>query len=149
MKKILMIVGILIVVLLAVGAGGYFYITNEGKVCDASSRAYVDECVPAIVSNWSKDELAKRESPELHEAITDDQLNTLFTKLSGLGPMQSYDGATGKARVHLTKRAKFQITADYVAQATFPGGKAQIKLNLIQIDGTWMIQGFGIVPASP
>ena len=149
MKIILIIVGILFVVLLAAGIGGYVYIANEGKECDASSKAYVDECVPAIISNWSKDELVKRESPQLHDAVSDDQLDTMFTKLSGLGPMQSYDGAEGKARVHLTKSAKFLITADYVAQATFPRGKIKIKINLIQIDGTWMIQGFGIVPASP
>jgi hypothetical protein len=149
MKVILIIAGVLLVVLLAAGAGIYGYTDYEGRICDGTSKAYVDESVPAIISNWSRDELVKRESPQLHDAIDEDKLNAMFTKLSGLGTMQSYDGATGKARVHLTKSAKFLITADYTAQATFSRGKVQIKIILIRIDGAWMIQGFGVGPAAP
>jgi len=121
----------------------------EGNKCNASSKAYVDESIPAIVSNWSKDELVKRVSPELLQATADDDLTTMFTKLSGLGPMQSYDGSTGEAKVHLTRTAKLQITAAYVAQATFPKGKAIIKVRLMQVNGAWMIASFAVGPAAP
>ena len=147
MKTALIILGLLFVLMVA-AVGGYFgFVSYETKQCDASSKAYVDESVPAIVSNWSKDELLKRESPQLQEVATDDVVTKLIDKLSGLGPMQSYDGAQGKAKVHLTKTAKLLITAEYIAQATFPKGKAQMKLDLVQVDGKWLIAGFSFGPA--
>ena len=149
MKTALIILGIFIVGLV-VFVGGYFgFVRYEETKCDASSKAYVDESIPAIVSNWSKDELVKRVSPELLQATADDDLTTMFTKLSGLGPMQSYDGSTGEAKVHLTRTAKLQITAAYVAQATFPKGKAIIKVRLMQVNGAWMIASFAVGPAAP
>ena len=146
MKTALIILGVLFALVLALVAGGFGYLAYEGKQCDASSKAYVDESIPAIVSPWSKDELLKRESPQLQEVATDEALTKLFDKLSGLGQMKSYDGATGKANVHLTRAAKLRITADYTAQATFEKGKAQIKLQLIQSDGVWKIDGFSFGP---
>jgi len=146
MKTALILLGILFALLLA-SVGGYFgFLAYEGNKCDASSKAYVDESVPAIVSNWSKDELLKRVSSELRQAASEDDLTAMFAKLSGLGSMQSYDGSTGEAKVHLTKTAKLQVTAAYVARATFQKGKAQIKLDLKQVDGEWYIQSFSVVP---
>ena len=146
MKTALIILGIFIVGLV-VFVGGYFgFVRYEETKCDASSKAYVDASIPAIVSNWSKEELIKRESPQLREVATDDALSTMFDKLGTLGPLESYDGATGKSNVHITRAAKLQITAAYVAQLTFPKGKVQMTLSLVQIDGAWMIQGFGFGP---
>jgi hypothetical protein len=149
MKTALIILGVLFALVLALVAGGFGYLAYEGKQCDASSKAYVDESIPAIVSNWSKDELVKRVSPELLQATSDDDLSAMFGKLSGLGPMQSYGGSVGEAKIHVTRAAKLQITAAYAAQATFPKGKAIIKLNLMQVNGAWTIASFSVGPAAP
>jgi hypothetical protein len=144
MKTALSIVGIVFLVLLVIGAGFIGFVAYEGYKYDASSKAYVDESVPAIVANWSKDELIKRESPQLREAVSDDELAALFSKFSVLGSMQSYDGAKGDANMNVTPAAGVQITAAYIAEATFQNGKAEIKINLIQVGGAWLILGFHV-----
>jgi hypothetical protein len=148
MKTTLIIVSVMVLVLLILVVAGFGYVSYEGEKNDASSKAYADESIPAIVSNWSKDELVKRESPQLSQAASDDQLTTLFEKLSMLGPMESYDGAQGQAHMRIS-RSGLKVTAAYVAQATFQKSKAEIKINLIQVDGAWLIQGFGVGPAKP
>jgi hypothetical protein len=144
MKTALSIVGIVFLVLLVLVGGFIGFVAYEGYKYDASSKAYVDESVPAIVTNWSKDELIKRESPQLRKAVSDDELTALFSKLSVLGSMQSYDDAKGGAKMNLTPSSGFQVTAYYVAEATFQNGKAEIKINLIQVDGAWLILGFHV-----
>jgi hypothetical protein len=145
MKTALSIVGIVFLVLLVLAAGFIGFVAYEGNKFDASSKAYVDESVPAIVGNWSKDELVKRESPQLRKVVSDDELASLFTKLSdALGPIQSYDGAKGDANMNVTPVSGFQVTASYVAEATFQNGKGEIKINLIQVDGEWLILGFHV-----
>jgi hypothetical protein len=145
MKTALSIVGIVFLVMLVLALGFFGFVAYEGNKFDASSKAYVDESVPAIVANWSKDELIKRESPQLRKAASDDDLTALFTKLGGaLGPMQSYDGAKGDANMNVTPASGLQVTAAYVAEVAFQNGKAEIKINLIQIDGAWLILGFHV-----
>jgi hypothetical protein len=144
MKTALSIVGIVFLILLALALGFFGFVAYEGNKFDASSKGYVDESVPAIVANWSKDELIKRESPQLRKAVSDDDLAALFSKLGALGPMQSYDGAKGDANMNVTPGSGLQVTAAYVAGATFQNGKAEIKINLIQIDGAWLILGFHV-----
>jgi len=149
MKTALSIIGIVFLVLLVFALGFFGFVAYEGNKFDASSKAYVDESVPAIVANWSKDELIKRESPQLRKAVSDDDLAALFSKLSVLGSMQSYDGAKGDANMNVTTASGLQVTAAYVAEATFQNGKAEIKINLIQVDGAWLILGFHVSrPAS-
>jgi hypothetical protein len=144
MKTALSIIGIVFLILLVIGAGFIGFVAYEGNKFDASSKAYVDESVPAIVGNWSTDELIKRESPQLRKVASDDDLAALFSKLSVLGSMQSYDDAKGGAKMNLTPSSGFQVTAAYVAKATFQNGKAEIKVNLIQVDGVWQIYGFHV-----
>ena len=150
MKTALSIIGIVFLVILFVLAFCIGFIVYEGNGLDASSKAYVDESVPAIVADWSKDELIKRESPQLHKAASDDDLTALFSKLNGaLGPMQTYDGAKGDANMNVTPGSGFQVTASYVAEATFQNGKAEINIKLIQIDGAWKVLGFHVtLPSS-
>ena len=144
MKTALSIVGIVFLILLVLALGFFGFVAYEGYKFDASSKAYVDENVPAIIANWSKDELIKRESPQLRKAVSDDELAALFGKFNALGSMQSYDGAKGDANMNVTPSNGLQVTASYVAQATFQNGKAEIKIKLIQVDGTWQILGFHI-----
>jgi len=144
MKTALSIIGIVFLVLLVLLGGVIGYAIYKGNKLDASSQAYADESVSAIVANWSKDELVKRESPQFRNATSDDELTGLFDKLSELGPMQNYGGSTGAANVNFTPASGLQITASYVAKAIFQNGKAEIKLNLIQVNGAWQILGFHV-----
>ena len=148
MKTGLIIGGVILLVLLVLGGAGAGYFFYERNQANATSKAYVDESVPAIVSNWSKDELVKRESPQLAQSVSDDDITAMFTKLGGLGPMKSYDGATGGAHVRISHTG-LHATASYVAAATFQNAKANVKIDLVQINGNWLIQGFGVGAPNP
>ena len=80
MKTALSIVGIVFLVILFVLGCFIGFVVYEGNKFDASSKAYVDESVPAIVTSWSKDELAKRESSQFRKATSDDEMIALFKR---------------------------------------------------------------------
>ena len=144
MKTALSIVGIVFLVLLFLVGCFIGFVVYEGNKFDASSKAYVDESVPAIVGHWSEGELVKRESPQFRAATSDDELAALFAKLNALGPMQSYGGAKGDANMNVTPASGLQITATYLAPAHFQNGNAEIRINLIQVGGEWRILGFRV-----
>ena len=139
-----MILGAVFLILITVGGGFVGYFFYAGAQLDASSKAYVDASVPPIISTWSEDELVKRASPQLRKATSAGQLNHLFSDLAKLGTFQSYDGAKGEANMSFTSNNGKMITASYLANATFQYGKIDIRINLIQNNGEWMILGFHV-----
>jgi hypothetical protein len=146
MKKILAVVGGLFLAALVVLGCFIGYAAYEGSKLDASSKAYVDECVPAIVSTWSKDALLQRSSPELLKILKGkpDETDLLFAKISKLGAMRQYDGAKGDSFVAYNTTGGKTTTANYISTAKFENGDAQIKIRLIQLDGQWQILLFNV-----
>ena len=144
MKTALSIIGIVFLVLLfllACAVGVFIYV---GTSLDASSKAYVDESVPAIVTTWSQEEMTKRESDQFRRATGDDQLTRLFTRFRELGALQKYEGSKGDANISFTPNNGLMVTGSYLANATFQNGKAEIRINVIRVGDTWKIYGFRI-----
>lgn len=139
MKRFLSIVGGVVLVLLLVGAGFIGYAAYQGQGLDASSKAYVEENVPAIISTWSKDELLKRSSLELLKVANEnpEQLDQLFQKLSKLGAMRSFGDVKGDSNVSYTTQNGKVTTASYGATAKFENGEGRITARLIQSNGQW------------
>jgi hypothetical protein len=83
LRRSLSIIGGLFLVLVLLAAGLLGYAAYQGRGLDASSKAYVEENIPAIISTRSKDELLKRSSPQLLKIINQkpEQLDQLFQKL--------------------------------------------------------------------
>jgi hypothetical protein len=145
MKKFLMVLGTVFLVLIVLGAGVVGYAIYMGTQLDASSKAYVDESVPAIATDWSKDELVKRASPQLRKQASDVQIEQLCSTLANkLGTFKSYDGAKGDSSINFTSADGKVITASYIAKATYEYGKAEIQIKLIQEAGSWKILGFHV-----
>jgi hypothetical protein len=140
LKKFLSIIGGLFLVLVLLAAGFFGYVAYQGRGLDASSKAYVEENTPAIISTWSKDELLKRSSPQLQKVVDEkpEQLDQLFQKLSKLGPMQSFGEVKGYSQVIYTTQGGKITTAAYVATAKFKNGEGRITIRLIQSPaGQW------------
>ncbi|MGZ4981921.1 MAG: hypothetical protein ACXWAB_10795 [Methylobacter sp.] len=139
MKKFLSIVGGCFLLLVLAVAGFIGYSAYQGKDLDASSKAYVEDNVPAIISTWSKDELLKRSSPQLLKVINEKpgQFDQLFQKLSKLGAMRSFGDVKGDANISYTTQNGKVTTASYVATAKFENGEARIAIRLIQLSGQW------------
>jgi hypothetical protein len=147
LKRFLSIIGGLFLVLVLLAAGMLGYLAYQGRGQDASSKAYVEENVPAIISTWSKDELLKRSSPQLLKVIDEkpEQMDQLFQKLSKLGPMQSFGEVKGASNVNYTTQSGKVTTASYVATAKFENGEGRITARLIQSPaGQWQFLLFHV-----
>ena len=147
MKTALVILGVVFLLLLLAVGGYYGFKAYEESKYDISSKAFVDEAVPAIAASWSKDELIQRESPGLQTANSDDRITDLFAKLSQLGPLQKYLGSSGESNVHLGRHGLL-VTAHYAAQATCQNGKIEVGMELILINDQWKIFRFQVRPAT-
>ena len=145
MKRFLSIIGGLFLVLVLLAAGMLGYLAYQGRGQDASSKAYVEENVPAIISTWSKDELLKRSSPQLQRVINEQpgQSDLLFQKFSKLGAVQSVGEAKGDSNISYTTQNGKVATAAYVVTVKFRNGEGHIKARLIQSPaGQWQFSDF-------
>ena len=142
MNKFFKVLGIffllaLIALAVLIGYGAY-----SGSKLDVSSKAFVDEIVPAIVSSWSSEDVIKHASPQLRQIANDEQLNQLMLKLSKLGNLKKYEGSKGDSNVSLTTQYGKVVSANYIAKAKFENGDAEINVRVIQNDGKWQLLNF-------
>ena len=147
LRRFLSIIGGLFLVLVLLVAGLLGYAAYQGRGLDASSKAYVEENIPAIISTWSKDELLKRSSPQLLKVINEkpEQLDQLFQKLSKLGPMQSFGEVKGDSNISYTTQNGKVKTAAYAVSAKFKNGEGRITARLIQSPaGQWQFLQFHV-----
>lgn len=145
MKKIIMILGyvfLAVIVLLIAGAASVAVI---GKRLDKDSKAYVDAALPAIITEWDVSELQKRASPEYDDSVDYDDVEDYFTSLQQLGKLEEYKGSTGDSNITISLSG-YEITADYIANADFEKGSAEIQISLIKRDGSWQILDFKVNP---
>ncbi len=139
MKKILIITGGVLLLIVSIVAGFIGYGAYLESRLDASSKAYVEANVPAIVSTWSSTELVKRASPELRQIIDAHpaELAQLFQKLSRLGKLKNLKDVKGKSHVSYSANHDRIITATYGATGKFEQGEAKIALRLVQNSDQW------------
>lgn len=143
MRVIKIVVGVvlLVVVLAATCLGTVAY---RGTRLDASSKAYVDEVVPLIVTSWEVETALSRFSPEMLKAVSKDKLDLLFSACwRKLGPLKQYQGAKGDAFMAINNGNQV-TTARYVVQADFEHGPATIEVRLIQHDEQWQLLGLSV-----
>jgi len=140
----LAVIGAIVLVLLLVVGGFIGYTAYIGNGLDKSSKEYVDDAIPAIVTAWSPDQLLKRESKAFQKATPDEQMVKLFEVFRKLGALKSYQGNKGEANISYTPENGKVVTATYVGSATFEKGDAQIRMVLTQENGAWKILGFRV-----
>ena len=154
MKTFFAVLGVifLIVIIAAVAGAGYlamrenpldaisfWLLSTRGKTLNEESKVYADAAIPAIVGSWSERELIDRESPEFKQAVSQQQLDELFQRISTLGHLQKCEPAQGQSMMSAMTHA---IKAHYIAKATFEKGEAEIDLSLIKHGDQWQIESF-------
>ena len=144
MKKILVFFGAAFLVLIAIAIVSIIFVAVKGSRLDKQSKQYADTAIVVIVSDWNKQELVKRASPELMPATKDDDLNKLFVLFRRLGGLKEYTGSQGGANISLTTQHGKVVSANYVAKAEFDAGMAQIKVTLIKHGDEWQILRFNV-----
>jgi hypothetical protein len=144
MRRFLYILGaltLIIIVAAGIGLSVFFY---EGHALDAESKAFVDRAVPAITATWSEQQLLDRATPELRANVKPEELKALFDRLSQLGPLVEYEGATGEATMSYIAGSVGTVSASYVAKARFQNGTATFRIVLMKRDGRWLIHNFHV-----
>ena len=146
MKNFLSIIGGIFLVLILIGVGVIAYAAFHGRALDASSKAYVEANLPAILDTWSTNELLIRASPQLLKAVNEkpEQLDQLFRKLSNLGALRFFGDVKGDSHISFTTEHGKVTTASYVVNATFENGEGRINTRLIQLDGQWQFLMFNV-----
>ena len=118
MKTCLSIFGAFFLLLIIGVAGFVGYMAYTGSALDASSKAYVDESVPAIVKTWSRNEFLKRASPQVRKSIPDERVGELFIKFQQLGAFKSYDGCKGETNINVDQNGRL-VTRELQSECNF------------------------------
>jgi len=143
MKKALIILGGIIgigVVCVAVYFA-HFFIFVQPEL-NQESKAWVDSTIPKILTNWNVNEMVNDSSPELMQTTSESDVSKLFSTLSSkLGAFKKYDGSTGEAGVDINN-GREMTTAQYVAEADFTEGTANVTIEGIKENGVWKILYF-------
>lgn len=148
MKKFFISLGIIFLVLVVLGGVGIGYIAFRGNTLDKESKAYVDAAIPAIFTNWNKNELSSRTSSEFRQATRDDQLGPVWQRwATGLGHLMTFDSAKGQSFMAANIQRGKTITAEYQARAYFEKGDVIINLKLIKHGDQWQILALNISPS--
>jgi hypothetical protein len=145
--QILSVLALSVMVAIGIGVGVAFY---RGHALDVESKAFVDRVVPAITAAWSKQQLLDLATPELRASATPNELTALFDRLSQLGALVKYEGATGESAMSYMAgfgskgRSSATVSASYVVKAQFQNGSATFKIMLMKRGGRWLINGFHV-----
>jgi hypothetical protein len=149
MRKLLRALGIIVVVGIVAVAAGDRYMAHVGAEVDRDAQAYVDATVPAIVAEWSVDEMRREAAPALLQAVRPEDLSNLFALYGKLGRLVDYQGShAGAWNVGAYTGTGKVVTAHVVAHATFAHGAATIDVVVLQVGGVWKIQRFAVNSAA-
>ena len=143
LKGCLMAFGAFSAVMVVLGGIVFGIAAYLGAGFDRTSKAYVDDAVPAIVAAWSSDELLRRVDPEYLHLFKKDAVDSLFQKFARLGAFERYAGSKGEASMNFDS-GSFRITAKYECEVVFKNGHATVLMTLLRADGGWKVVGFHI-----
>ena len=144
MQKVVLVLGIVAVGIASLALAAYLGLVRPGMQLDTASRVYVDQSVHAIAASWDEKELRSRASEEFMKVTNEQQLSQLFRAFRKLGGLTEYKGAKGQAGIFVTPQAGKVVTGQYVAEADFQNGKAQILVSILRKGDEWKIAGFRV-----
>ena len=143
-RKLVLGLGVAFLFVLVAGGAGLYVLAREGSALDAESKAYVQDAVEKITTNWDADELWQRSTAGLREHGTKQDVSNFFDAARNtLGPIQEFHGAEGQSTVMVTPSGK-SITARYDAKVHFEKGDADIIVSAVKAASGWQIEGFRI-----
>ena len=148
---------IFLALLLAIGAAAAAYVP-QGFALQASAAAYVEENVPVIVQHWNPEEVTKRAAAEFLVPEVQEGLPAVFAQLSQLGKLQRLGKPQGgivvadlqvafresRIGVSINNKPVKPIWAEFVVDADFDAGPANIKMMLVRRGEAWRIMGFWV-----
>jgi hypothetical protein len=146
MRKFLSIFGALMLFVVAAVGMSIGVLIYKGPAHEAEGKTFVDSAVPAIAATWSPQQLLELGTPELLQNVKPEELNAFFYRLSQLGTLIEYEGATGEVTHSVMGffGSSSSVSANYVAKARFQNGTATFRMVVMKRDGRWRMHNFNV-----
>jgi hypothetical protein len=145
MNKFLKVLGgIFLAILIAIAIAAAIFIP-KGLALDKDAVSYIEANVPLVVEKWNPQDLRRRASPELLGQPSIEQLPQLFSWLSRLGKLEKLEKPIGRVFTGVYAGTQFNgVWGEYVANAKFEAGPAQIKVVLRRSGESWQIMSLHV-----
>ncbi len=140
MKNLFLVLGVIFSILIII-VGVWLFLVMK---LTSQSKAYVDETVPKIISDWNVQILRTQSTKELLGRVSPEEMAASFKKLSEqFGPFKEYKGSTGKVNVEFVGFGMV-TTADYEAEASFEKATVKIVVHLQLVNRIWQIENWQV-----
>ena len=168
MKELLMISGGIFLILIAFTAVSILAIVialfifmprflksfPQSLELNEEAQDFVNAAILEIISDWNFNKVFEKATPQLLESTHSQETEKMFYFCRQLGKLESYKGATGGWQSSKDERKELikgshenfgKITlGNYVAEADFQKGSANIRVQVIRRDNQWFINSFAI-----
>ena len=124
---------------------------SDDEILDKESYDYVNHAIIEIIRDWDLDTYLKYAEKNLIKKSNRLKMENIFRVYKKLGRLERYYNANGESNITLTVWPPFQkewlnreITANYIAYASFSAGNSKISVSLIKIDDNWYFTSFNV-----
>lgn len=148
MKPLLIGLGVVVVLCCAGGIGIFLWGKGAVDSFRGDAKAYGDQAVSAIATNWDVKELEDRAAPELISQVGKEALAAVCRPgRENYGPMRSFTGTTSmQIQAKSTTEGGTYSTIPYKAELECEKGKAQLDLMLIKRKDEFRILSINLSP---
>ena len=134
---------LIIILILAVVAGLYFYAGRQQERFDADATAYLRNALVDIGS-WQPRAIRAQLAGEASAAVSDEQLDALVQRYRALGPFKSLEDPQFARLSSALSVFHRDPLLSYSALAHFQNGSAQITATLVLHDGQFKLYNFNL-----
>ena len=140
MKKFLMVIGALFIFIILF----FIYLSYGNSEYEKSSKRFVEDVTPVLLSNFNKKTLKKYSCKELEKVIDENNsTEKLFKMFEKLGKYESFNNSKGIVYTSFGSKGKV-IKANYSVFCNFSKGKVVAKYRIVNRDSKWKICAFNI-----
>lgn len=121
------------------------YVRLHGAALDAASKARADQVVRDVTQHWALDTLTQYIYPQQLTPKAKEAWQTLLKMFAQeLGPLKSYQGSQGEAKLTVHPQGRVSITAHYTSAITCQHGKAKVEVTMLRFGSTWYVTEFSV-----
>jgi len=138
--------GIATLFLFILGGISIAFMAFNGVRLDRQSKEATELMLTSICTSWDIEKMKEHESPFMAKTASDQDLKRYFDWFSQkLGPLKSISSSKGDSKVfyNLSNFSK-NTSAHYLCTTTFEKASATINVDLVYIDGHWLINKLDI-----
>ena len=134
---------LIIILILAVVSGLYFYAGRQQERFDADATAYLRRAL-ADIGSWQPRAIRRQLASEASAAVSDEQLGALVQRYHSLGAFKSLEDIQFARLASALSLFHRDPLLSYSALAHFANGNARITATLVLHDGQFKLYNFNL-----